>query len=515
MKYTDKLGLPVWDKPETDVFDIEQFNEGMKAIDDIIIKMVNQINGLVIGDTKVDLNEYVKEEVFKELKKKVAYKADKEEIETINSQLDTNTKQLQTSKYTTSKNNKALVSFIDDDGKRECLTILKPILDEKNIKIGIAVNCSYVGTSNLLTVNELKQLEKEGHEILSHSFTHADPTTLTEEQLVSEYENTINWLKTNNFNSRCHAYPSASIRETHTLVKEVTSRYFDCAFCTWTGKENTIPIENYCIKRLSIDAQDMTLDDYKAEIDKAYNEGRWLVFISHAWMEGACREDIWHGVIDYINSKGDMDIVTPSEGFKRVGNILEISQGEGIQAKISKTGKVLFDGVGNSYVNINNTINTPLNAFEDNKISLSYIDAYKNGNPIKTQRCLLLTIRVSGLNYNTQLALGMANNEMKTRFWSGSGWTSWIDRTPRINYLDSNADNSTFNNPPSSYANYTVTVKQFYGTVSGAPSNAAGILTTYKSNYDNLTYQEYVPYHECKKYMRKWDSNKSAWKEWV
>ena len=89
MKYTSKLGLPIWNKPETDVFDIEQFNEGMQAIDDIIIKMVNQINGLVIGDTKVDLNGYVKEEVLKEYAKIIANKVGKEEIETINSQLDT------------------------------------------------------------------------------------------------------------------------------------------------------------------------------------------------------------------------------------------------------------------------------------------------------------------------------------------------------------------------------------------------------------------------------------------
>ena len=89
MKYTDKLGLPIWNKPETDVFDIEQFNEGMQAVDDIIIHILNQINDLVIGDTKVDLNEYVKEKVFEELKKKVANKADKEEVEQISSQLDT------------------------------------------------------------------------------------------------------------------------------------------------------------------------------------------------------------------------------------------------------------------------------------------------------------------------------------------------------------------------------------------------------------------------------------------
>ena len=89
MKYTSKLGLPIWNKPETDVFDIEQFNEGMQAVDDIVIHILNQINDLVIGDKEIDLNGYIKEEVFKELKKKVANKADKEEIETIYSQLDT------------------------------------------------------------------------------------------------------------------------------------------------------------------------------------------------------------------------------------------------------------------------------------------------------------------------------------------------------------------------------------------------------------------------------------------
>ena len=88
MKYTDKLGLPIWNKPETDVFDIEQFNEGMQAIDDIVINILKQINDLAIGDTQIDLNGYVKEKVFEELKKKVANKADKEEVETINSRLD-------------------------------------------------------------------------------------------------------------------------------------------------------------------------------------------------------------------------------------------------------------------------------------------------------------------------------------------------------------------------------------------------------------------------------------------
>ena len=42
MKFTDKLGLPIWNEPETDVFNIEHFNKGMKAIDDTVIDILKQ-----------------------------------------------------------------------------------------------------------------------------------------------------------------------------------------------------------------------------------------------------------------------------------------------------------------------------------------------------------------------------------------------------------------------------------------------------------------------------------------
>ena len=88
MKFTDKLGLPIWNEPETDVFNIEHFNKGMQTIDNIVVRILNQINDLVIGDKEIDLNGYVKEEVLKEYAKIIANKADKEEIEEISSQLD-------------------------------------------------------------------------------------------------------------------------------------------------------------------------------------------------------------------------------------------------------------------------------------------------------------------------------------------------------------------------------------------------------------------------------------------
>ena len=50
MKYTDKLGLPIWNEPETDVFDIEEFNKGNQAIDDMVVNILNQIKGGSGGD---------------------------------------------------------------------------------------------------------------------------------------------------------------------------------------------------------------------------------------------------------------------------------------------------------------------------------------------------------------------------------------------------------------------------------------------------------------------------------
>ena len=42
MKYTSKLGLPIWDNPEADVFDIGEFNKGNQVVDDIVTDILKQ-----------------------------------------------------------------------------------------------------------------------------------------------------------------------------------------------------------------------------------------------------------------------------------------------------------------------------------------------------------------------------------------------------------------------------------------------------------------------------------------
>ena len=160
MKYTDKLGLPIWNKPETDVFDIEQFNEGMQAVDDTIIHILNQINDLAIGDTKVDLNEYVKEEVLKEYDKRIANKADKEEVETINSQMDNIVVQIEDAVKIGSKTITVVGEKIINRSKKLILNgisdldidfaFTKLLLPENNNFYGLElINCKNIKIKNL------------------------------------------------------------------------------------------------------------------------------------------------------------------------------------------------------------------------------------------------------------------------------------------------------------------------------------------------------------------------------
>ena len=74
MKYTNKLGLPIWDEPETDVFDIGEFNKGNQVVDDNITNLIDRITNLESSGGGTGLTEEQVNNI--------------EKIPSINSQLD-------------------------------------------------------------------------------------------------------------------------------------------------------------------------------------------------------------------------------------------------------------------------------------------------------------------------------------------------------------------------------------------------------------------------------------------
>ncbi|HEY9399378.1 MAG TPA: polysaccharide deacetylase family protein [Nitrososphaeraceae archaeon] len=73
------------------------------------------------------------------------------------------------------------------DGLKTQFTNAKPILDKYGFKATFDVVCNYVGKSDdYMNWKEIKTSHKEGHDIGSHSMTHACLTELPKESI--EYE---------------------------------------------------------------------------------------------------------------------------------------------------------------------------------------------------------------------------------------------------------------------------------------------------------------------------------------
>ena len=78
----------------------------------------------------------------------------------------------------------AVITF--DDGKKGQIINAKPILDENNFTATFSVICNNVSKSDHLNWNEIQQLEKDGHDIASHSMNHTELEDITME--VAKYE---------------------------------------------------------------------------------------------------------------------------------------------------------------------------------------------------------------------------------------------------------------------------------------------------------------------------------------
>lgn len=92
-----------------------------------------------------------------------------------------------------------LVTVALDDGWEAQYTLARPELLERGLKGSFFLITNRVGQgwTGYLTMPQARQLVAEGHEIGSHSVTHRDMTTLTEQESDDELRQSKQWLQTN------------------------------------------------------------------------------------------------------------------------------------------------------------------------------------------------------------------------------------------------------------------------------------------------------------------------------
>jgi peptidoglycan/xylan/chitin deacetylase (PgdA/CDA1 family) len=183
---------------------------------------------------------------------------------------------------TTSKT-QGTVTFIFDDGNKSILDNAYPIFKKNGYKASVAVHTNGIGTRNHLTKTDLKKLNNEGWEILSHGVSHKPFRKMNQTQINEELRNSKKVLNTMGIKVRGFVAPY-SYMPTQSFQKLSTN--YEYSFSGYVDSR-TQPVQKLIanaknrntIVRANMEGK--TLEELKAYIDYAHANKVWLVLYEH------------------------------------------------------------------------------------------------------------------------------------------------------------------------------------------------------------------------------------------
>jgi len=131
------------------------------------------------------------------------------------------------------KNNTHAVIIAFDDAWKSQFTYAKPILDKFGFKASYFIVCNYVGKNpERMTWNDIQTLERQGHDIESHSMNHIPLDDLSQQQLNYEIGQSKQCIidhsvspNINNNNVPIFAYPYDIGHNNITVINTVAKYY--------------------------------------------------------------------------------------------------------------------------------------------------------------------------------------------------------------------------------------------------------------------------------------------------
>jgi peptidoglycan/xylan/chitin deacetylase (PgdA/CDA1 family) len=113
-----------------------------------------------------------------------------------------------------------------DDGRLSQYTNALPILDKYGFKATFYVVCNYIGKKDgYMDWNEIKTLQKEGHDIGSHSMNHVRLEKLSKKNVEYEVGQSKRCLQDHGINAKSFAYPFDSGTDDKTVINIVAKYY--------------------------------------------------------------------------------------------------------------------------------------------------------------------------------------------------------------------------------------------------------------------------------------------------
>lgn len=125
-------------------------------------------------------------------------------------------------------NNKVVIINFDDGFKTQ-FTHAKPILDKYGFKASFYVVCNYVDNKKgYMTWEEIETLNKEGHDIGSHTMNHIHLGNLSKKDIEYEVGQSKKCLEDHGIETTSFAFPFNDVSNDNTIFK-IVSKYYQLA----------------------------------------------------------------------------------------------------------------------------------------------------------------------------------------------------------------------------------------------------------------------------------------------
>ncbi len=203
-----------------------------------------------------------------------------------------------------------------DDGQESVYTNAFPVMARYLFSGVASVVTSMIGNiSNQMTVEQLKEMQETGWDIVSHSKYHDLDYNSPAGFVDDELRESQSFLIQNGFEkgSRFYIAPRGSINST--IMRKIKEYYCMASF-SYPDTNNAYPY-HYLIGSHTV-KQDTSPATVKGWIDQARQQGLWLILVFHVVDESGDRltysPSDFAEVIDYIASV-DIPVVTFSEVF--------------------------------------------------------------------------------------------------------------------------------------------------------------------------------------------------------
>ncbi len=447
-------------------------------------------------------------------------------ITKVKSQLAKNETNIRVTQSNPTNYSGAVATFIDDDNSKYIEDIWLPIIEEKGIEMGFAIitgvmsgDVSPIPQYDPISLEILKELYDNGHDVYSHSFSHLSfyETTTTLDDIENECLLSQKWMNENGFgrNADIIVYPGG-LGQGKVDKKNVIRKYYKYGIdaTSWT---NPNVVDNWRIHRLNADT--MTLEELKAKVDEAVEKNSWIVFMNHAYELNKDKTNQMNKIkslIDYIRSL-NVPIMKFSEALKYKGNAVALGEytDDGlfinVKGEYQKGKNIEVVTAGSSF-----HMDDSITQYKHSCLTITTIPATQD--IFMNRGGVLQTFRTEDISYSYQMFKPINRNELYIRRWNwnSTSWDTWGKANDVVvSYLVPPEWGPEMDLPIDSFGIRTTTVKQIQwqqDTLLG--SAGGGTLITYRLADDFYSYQLFHHYDTDRIYKRRWDKIGGVWKAW-